>query len=236
MEIVELRPDLRMVVGAPGQAYLLRHSGGVLLVDTGRMGTGDAIAGALREWGLGRDAVTHLVLTHWHADHAGSAAEIAGWPNVRVFAHRADAPVVRGERAGAEAMLTPAERTLHAQVSDGLPDAPPARVDHELDDAQTLADLGAHVVATPGHTPGSIALHLPAAGVLFTGDIAAEHDGAVLLGPFNCDRELAKRSFRRLGELAADVVCFGHGRPLLGAATSALRLAATARTVPDPLG
>jgi glyoxylase-like metal-dependent hydrolase (beta-lactamase superfamily II) len=236
MEIVELRADLRMVVSPPGQAYLLRHSDGVLLVDTGRVGTGEVIAAALRDWGLDRDAVTQLVLTHWHADHAGAAAEVAGWPNVRVCAHRADAPVIRGERAGDELVLTAAERALHAQVSQGLPDAPPSRVDHELDDEEILDGVGARVVATPGHTPGSIALHLPAAGVLFTGDIAAEHDGAVLLGPFNGDRRQAARSFRRLAGLAADVVCFGHGRPLVGAATEALRQAATADTVPDPLG
>ncbi|BCJ28802.1 MBL fold metallo-hydrolase [Actinocatenispora sera] len=236
MEIVELRADLRMVVDPPGQAYLLRHSGGVLLVDAGRVGTGEAIAAALRGWGLDRDAVTQLVLTHWHADHAGAAAEVAGWPNVRVFAHRADAPVIRGERVGDEPVLTAAERALHAQVSQGLPDPPPSRVDHELDDAEVLTELGAQVVATPGHTPGSIALHLPEARVLFTGDVAAEHDGVVLLGPFNRDRQQAARSFRRLGGLAADVVCFGHGRPLVGAATEALRRAAATDPVPDPLG
>jgi glyoxylase-like metal-dependent hydrolase (beta-lactamase superfamily II) len=236
MDVVDLRPDLRMLVEPPGQAYLLRHAGRVLLVDTGPVGSGDTVAAALRDWGLDRDALTHVVLTHWHADHAGSADEIGRWPGVAVLAHHADAPVVRGEAPGGVAVLSAAEEALLAQVSSGLPGAPPARVDRELSDAEVLEPFGGRVVATPGHTDGSIALHVVEAGVLFTGDIAAESEGAVILGPFNTDREQARRSFRRLAGLDTDVVCFGHGRPLSGAGVSALRDAVTADPVPDPLG
>ncbi len=236
MDVIELRPDLRLLRSAPGQAYLLRRAEGVVLVDTGRVGDGGSVAAALRDWGLDRDDLTHLVLTHWHADHTGSAAEIGAWPGVAVLAHRADAPVIRGERAGDPPVFTPVEQALHDRVAGDLPDAPPARVDRELDDAEALDELGAHVIATPGHTDGSIALHFAELGVLFTGDIAAEHEGRVILGPFNTDRARARDSFRGLGALEADAVCFGHGQPLLGRDTAALGEAATAAQVPDPLG
>jgi glyoxylase-like metal-dependent hydrolase (beta-lactamase superfamily II) len=36
------------------------------------------------------------VLTHFHADHAGSAAEIREWSDA-VIAHRDDAPIIRGK-------------------------------------------------------------------------------------------------------------------------------------------
>jgi glyoxylase-like metal-dependent hydrolase (beta-lactamase superfamily II) len=39
------------------------------------------------------------VLTHAHQDHVGAAAEVAAWGDVTVLAHRADAPVIRGEFA-----------------------------------------------------------------------------------------------------------------------------------------
>lgn len=225
-----------MLTSPPGQAYLLRHAGEVLLVDTGRVGDSSTIAAALRDWGLDRDALTRVVLTHWHADHTGALSEVTQWPNVEVFAHHEDAAVIRGHRNGAESVLTTAEDVLHARVADDLPEAPPARVDHEVHDGELLEGISARVIATPGHTPGSIALHLEEAGVLFTGDIAAEYEGQVVLGPFNNDREQARRSFRRLAGLRCDVVCFGHGQPLVGDATTTLHEAATARSVPDPLG
>ena len=234
MDVIDLRPDLRMLVGVPDQAYLIRTPRGVVLVDTGAVGKGEAVAAALRDWGLDRGALRLVLLTHWHADHAGSAAEIGRWPGVDVAVHRADAPAVRGTEAGLPPVFTPAEEVLHARIAAGLPDAPPARVDRELEDAAVVST--AHVVATPGHTPGSAAFWFPDAGVLCTGDTAASHEGAVVLGPFNVDRAQAGESFRRLGAFDAAAVCFGHGPALLGEDTRLLREAARAATVPDPLG
>lgn len=240
---VELRPDLIMLDTQPGQAYLLRRgttalgAPSVLLVDTGRPGLGAAVEAALARWGLGRDALTHVVLTHWHPDHAGSAAEISTWPEVSVIAHHHDAPVIRGDQAGPRPVLTDAEQSLWDQLGVDLDEAPPARVDLEVDDDTWIDDVRARVVATPGHTPGSIALHVPDAGVLFTGDIAAAHDGTITLGTFNTDRAAAHRSLRRLGQVQAlTAVCFGHGPPLLGTDTAALTQAANTEPPPDPLG
>lgn len=52
------------------------------------------------------------------------------------------------------------------------------------------------MLAVPGHPPGSIALHLPEAGLLPTGD--TQHRGGVVLGPSDTHRELAWRSLERL--------------------------------------
>jgi hypothetical protein len=70
--------------------------------------------------------------------------------------------------------------------------------------------------------------------VLFTGDVAAESGGRVVLGPFDTDRAAATASFRRFAGLAADTVCFGHGVPIHD--VRLLHDAATADVVPDPLG
>jgi hypothetical protein len=80
------------------------------------------------------------------------------------------------------------------------------------------------------------ALHFHEAGALFTDDVATEHQGYVVLGPFNHDRAQARESFRRFAGINVDTVCFGHGRPLLGQDTQKLRDAALADQVPDPLG
>lgn len=84
---------------------------------------------------------------------------------------------------------------------------------------------GAHVVHVPGHTDGSIALYLPARGVLFTGDTvaAAPADGTPVPGVFNLDRDRLLASVGRLADLGAEVACLGHGAPVLSGATAALR-------------
>lgn len=236
MTMTELREDLRVVFDSgPGQAYLLRQGDRVVLVDTGIAGQGPAIEASLEDWGLDRAAVSHLLLTHWHPDHAGSAAEIAAWPNAKVWAHRADAPIIRGEVAGTFPCLSHAEEGLYAQISGTVPDAAASRVDRELEDAETLADIGATVLSVPGHTDGSIAVHFEQARVLFTGDVATENGGFVILGPFNQDRVQARTSFRRFADIDVDTVCFGHGTPLQGQDTLKLREAASAGEVPDPL-
>lgn len=237
MNIVDLRPDLRMVLDSgPGQAYLLRRGPAAVLVDTGIAGQGDAIAEALHDWGLDRESLTHVLLTHWHPDHAGSAAELASWPNVQIWAHRSDAPIIRGDSYGSFPVLTHAEEGLYAQITGTVPDAAPSRVDGELDDNEVLDAIGARVLSVPGHTDGSIALHFPNEAVLFTGDVATQQQGQVILGPFDQDRARARESFRRLAGIDVDLVCFGHGQPLRGDDTAKLRAAATANEVPDPLG
>lgn len=208
------------------QAYLWRDAGGVTLIDTGAADSGGAIAAALDEIGLAPQDVDRVVLTHFHDDHAGAAAEIRDWGGVEVVAHKADAPVLRGEVPGPPPKLTDAERPIHDQVAAGLPPAPPVAVDREVLDGSVLEfGGGAHVLAVPGHTEGSIAVHLPEHGVLLTGDAVAEHLGRVVLGVFNVDRKQAARSMQRLAGLDVEVAAFGHGEPALSGAGDLLRQA-----------
>ena len=171
---------------------------------------------------------------HAWANDTGAAADIAGWGDVEVLAHHADAPFIRARAAGPPPDLADWERPLYDQVTTPLPNssAPepptPPRIDRELGDGDQLGfGDGAVAVAVPGHTPGSVAIYLPRHQVLFAGDAAARRpDGAVMCGVFNVDRAQAAASFRRLGGLDVAVACFGHGDPLTGHATAALRAAA----------
>lgn len=110
-----------------GQCYLWRDGKSVTLVDTGMCGSGPAIAEVLGTLGLEPADVTRVVLTHFHDDHAGSAAEVGEWGQVSVLAHALDAPIIRGDRSGSPPNFTDDERALHERVASGLPPAPPAR-------------------------------------------------------------------------------------------------------------
>ena len=157
----------------------------------------------------------------------GSAAEIAHWNGATVMAHQLDAPVVRGEQAGPAPVITEEERPYYERVVPNVPAAAPVRVDRELVDGDRL-DIGggAAVIGMPGHTDGSIALHLSQHKLLFTGDAIASIQDVPILGVFNVDRAKAVASFQRVVQLDVDVACFGHGAPVVGDATLLLRAAA----------
>ena len=173
------------------------------------------------------------MLTHFHPDHIGGAADVAGWGEVEVLAHHADAPFIRAAGTGPGPDLTDWERPMFEQITSQRPEQPAAplvapRIDRELADGDEpgFGD-GAVAVAVPGHTPGSVAFYLPRHRVLFTGDaVARGGDGAVICGVFNVNRPQAAASLRRLATFDIAVACFGHGEPVTRDATAELQAAA----------
>ncbi|MEU3553270.1 MBL fold metallo-hydrolase [Streptomyces fragilis] len=221
MDVIEVLPTLRMLRFPVGAAYLWRDGDDLTLVDTG---TADCAA-RIEEVLDGR--LRRIVLTHWHEDHTGAAAELAARHGAEVVAHRLEAPVIRGEAVGAPPVLEAFEVPIRESLPP-LPPAPPCRVDRKVEDGDVLEfGGGAVVVAVPGHTDGSIALHLPGPRVLFTGDAVA-NVGRTMLGVFNTDRARAVGSLRRLAGLEAETAVFGHGDPVPHGAAAALRAAAAA--------
>ena len=213
-----------------GQAYLYQEADRLTLIDTGLAGDAERIFSAIEVIGRRPNDLRQIVITHCHADHVGSLAEVAERSGAQVLVHALDAPVVRGLRPAPEPLISDAERPMYEQAVRLTPTAspPPAPVDRELKDGDEVdVDGGARVVQVPGHTPGSIALYLPGRRVLFAGDAAArDPDDELLVGVFNVDPAQARQSFRRLAELDFEVACFGHGRPLDREASLAFRRAA----------
>lgn len=220
---------LHRIVFPVGQCYVWRDDDGLTLVDSGPPGAAPAIAAAIRTLGHHPADVRRLVLTHFHADHVGGAAEIVSWGTVAVVAHRAEAAILGGAQAGPPPRFEQWELPIFEQVSAAMPAQPPApvRVTHPVEEGDVVdVGGGARVLSVPGHTDGSIALLLEQAGVLFTGDtVARGPDGRVIRGVFNLDSEQTSASLLRLAGLDLDVACFGHGDPSIGTATTELRLA-----------
>jgi glyoxylase-like metal-dependent hydrolase (beta-lactamase superfamily II) len=175
-------------------AYVLVRGGEAAIVDTGTAGSEGAIGEALGAVGLDWGAVGHVVLTHHHGDHAGSAAAVLGLaPDAAGYAGAEDIPAIT------------VPRTLEA-VGDG------DRV------------FGLEVVTAPGHTAGSICVLDPEASVLVAGDALRVEGGAPALpgAQFTDDMDQALVSVAKLGALTFETLLVGHGEPLEGGASAAV--------------
>ncbi|MEU4344286.1 MBL fold metallo-hydrolase [Nocardia sp. NPDC023852] len=225
MRILEVHPQLH-VLQFPEvndlNVFVWNDESQVTLVDSGMPGSAAEIGRGLVEIGFRRADVRRLIITHAHPDHIGAAREIGDW-GADVLVHHADADVVRGRHAPPEPKL----REWELAIAEALPPIPTpeaARVDHELDDADRIAfGGGADVIAVPGHTAGSIALHLPEHRMLFTGDTLANVRGATMPGVFNVDSAAVERAVLRFAALDVETICVGHGDVLRGPAVAAWR-------------
>ena len=214
-----------------GRAYLYQEADRLTLIDTGLANSADRVFAAIEAIGRQPEDLRQIVITHHHGDHIGSLANMVERTNAQVLVHAIDAPIVRGEQPPPGPTARGLWRALLPLLARGNKPAKPARVDRELQDGDEIdLDGGTRVLHVPGHTAGSIALHVPTKRLLLAGDAAANTFG---LGPpsgpfglFNEDQAQARASFRKLAELDFEVACFGHGRPLDREASLAFRRAA----------
>lgn len=180
-------------------AYLLVRSGEAALVDTGVGGSEGDIEAGLGALDLGWSNVKHVILTHRHADHAGSiGAILAAAQEAMAY-------------AGAEDLGSIAAPRQLSAVGDG----------------DSVFDL--RIVTTPGHTAGSVSVLDPVAGVLVAGDAMGTAAGKPTLpgAQFTADMAVAKQSIVKLGALTFETLLVGHGDPIeSGAASLVAELAA----------
>jgi hydroxyacylglutathione hydrolase len=101
---------------------------------------------------LGRHSLTvrAIVSTHAHIDHVGGFSKLHQYTGAPVMMHRDDVPLYQG---------------MDMQAAF-LGVAPPevGEIDQLLTDGEVLhwGSLSAQVMHTPGHSPGSVSLYMPA--------------------------------------------------------------------------
>ena len=218
-------PGLYIIPGLVN-VYLLETAGGDALIDTGFPGSAEKILGALQSIGKAPQDVRHILLTHAHPDHVGSAAALKRATGATVHAHATDTPIIEGTSGRRAASAAPGLRNyLMVKVLKATyPKVEPTKVDSLVVEDEKLTFAGDVVaIHAPGHCAGQVALlwHRHG-GVLFTADACINRGGLQLTAAVE-DLETTRRTLSRLAALDFEIACFGHGPPIMSGANLALR-------------
>ncbi len=196
----------------PSVAYVVETSAGLVLIDAGLEASAESVQAQFAELQLDVSELKLILLTHMHGDHVLGAQRLRALTGAKIHAGQGDAAHLRGG-GPREALLSTYE----------LPDVVlhPTDIDVELRGGETLTlgDVQLEVIATPGHTPGSLCflLHIGQQRILFTGDTVSSLVGelgtySAYLPPryFGSAADYVQ-SLQRLKSLPApDLILTGH--------------------------
>jgi glyoxylase-like metal-dependent hydrolase (beta-lactamase superfamily II) len=168
-------------------AYLLIANTQVVVVDSGVEGSEADIEEALTDLGMGWYAVEHVIFTHNHPDHIGSAAAILEATDAEAHAGEGDHVSIVGPRP-----VSP--------VTDG----------QDIFGLRVITTPG----HTPGHIS---VLDPVGGVLVVGDALVGRGDGGGVAGPdaaYTQDMATAEASVRKLAGFDFDIVLFGHGEPV----------------------
>jgi len=239
---MRLGPHLSRIGNDIVAAYLVDTPDGVTVIDAGLAGHWRELLAELASMDCTLEEVKGVILTHGDGDHLGFAERLRRDQGVPVYVHPADAARAQGgdKPANARQSMKLGATLGFAAYSlrkGGMRTAYLAET-VDANDGDTLDLPGApRIIGLPGHSAGSIAIHVPVADAVFVGDgLTTRH---VLTGttgpqpaPFTDEPEQAIASLRAILPTGATWVLPGHGTPWNGgvvAAVAAVEKAAQAR-------
>lgn len=232
----EVTADLAMVRTAFANAYLYGPANAEdrawVLIDTGVPGFTSMLKRAIEtRFGAG-SRPSAIILTHGHFDHVGGIEQLVQEWEVPAYAHPMELPYLTGKSSyppgdpavggGAIAMLSPLYPRGPIDLGPHVQPLP--------EDGSVPGMAGWRWIATPGHSPGHVALFRDADRTLIAGDalVTVKQESALAVisqhtevnGPpayFTPDWGQARQSFRVLAALEPEIIAPGHGIPLRGA-------------------
>jgi glyoxylase-like metal-dependent hydrolase (beta-lactamase superfamily II) len=224
---INVAPGVHRIEDDHTNFYLVAAADGITIVDAGVPRSWASLHDALAQLGRAPDDVRALVLTHAHFDHVGFAERARTRLGVDVYVHENDVPLTRHpwrydhERSRVRYLLG-YPRALPIVLRFARDRAfwpPPVGAVTRYGDRDVLPVPGTpRVIATPGHTLGHCALHLPDRDALIVGD------ALVMLDPYTgrtgprlvaraatVDSERNRTTLEALVGTGARHVLTGHG-------------------------
>jgi glyoxylase-like metal-dependent hydrolase (beta-lactamase superfamily II) len=216
---------VQLVPMGMANAFLIEADDGLALIDAGFPGKQATVFGAIRGLGRSLDQLKHLIFTHGHPDHIGSAAAIVRETGARTYMHPLDIPMAesggpfRPKRA-APGLLRQAMCNLLFHPDERVE---PVAIDQPLTAGEILPVAGGfEVIHTPGHCAGQVALLWRPGRMLFAGDVYMNLMG--LGDPVGFENlNDGRASQRKLASLSFNAAGFGHGAPIARDASTRFR-------------
>ena len=216
-------------------SYLIVDKDGVTIIDAGLPGYWKTLQAELAAIGKSLDDVRALILTHGDTDHIGFAARLNRETGIAPYIHEADVDrarlIVKKPNSGwGPVKIGPLTGFLWYSARRGGLRPRPATELQTVADGDVLDVPGSpRIIHTPGHTPGSVAVHVPAVDALFLGDTMTTRN--VLTGvtgpkpaPFTLEPKQAVASLGRIEGAEATWLLPGHGPAWDGGVPEAVRL------------
>lgn len=211
--------------------YLLDSDDGLVLIDSGVSGSADTIMRAIVAVDKPPDSLKHILITHLHPDHMGSAAALKRATGAQVYAHPLDAPIIKSgsdfdpsQDIPRPFHPAPGMETIFAQMISPVDGVEGVGTLHELNDGDALSALPAlKTIHAPGHSAGQIVFLLDAhGGILFAADTCANFDGLSYSIGYE-DIAVGQQTLKMLGKRDFAMATFGHGMAMIRDASKTWR-------------
>ena len=231
---MRLAPGLHRLGDGLVNSYLVQDGDAITIIDAGMSGQYGDLERELAAMGRTKADIRAIVLTHGDTDHVGFASRLRQETGIPVYVGAADVARARGEVKKPSSGWGPMKPgpflgfMAYGLRKGGLRTKPV--VDPTPIEGESTLDLpgSPHVIPLPGHTPGSVAIHVPSVDALFLGDGMTTRsvltgETGPRLAPFTLDPAAALASLGSLDGLAARWVLPGHGDAWTGGVGEALR-------------